>query len=86
VVGSYDYLKEMTVEVKIGFVDSSRELAINSDQTPAQVEKLVGEALKTGVGVLEIGDEKGRKYLVRASSISYIEIGVPDVRRVGFSV
>ena len=74
------------MEVKIGVTDSPRELIINSAQTPAEVEKLVTDALEAGSGVLALTDEKGRRYLVQAARIAYVEIGAADARRVGFGV
>ncbi|MBX7434360.1 DUF3107 domain-containing protein [Mycobacterium sp. Y57] len=74
------------MEVKIGVTDSPRELMLNSAQTPAEVEKLVADVLSTGTGVLALTDEKGRRYLVQAGKIAYVEIGAADARRVGFGV
>ncbi|MEH3140427.1 MAG: DUF3107 domain-containing protein [Mycobacterium kyogaense] len=74
------------MEVKIGVTDSPRELVINSAQTPAEVEKLVTDALEAGAGVLALTDEKGRRYLVQGARIAYVEIGAADARRVGFGV
>jgi hypothetical protein len=71
------------VEVKIGISESPRELVLNSSQTPEEVEALVRAALE-GSPVLELTDERGRKVLVQTSKIAYVEIGVADVRRVGF--
>jgi hypothetical protein len=34
--------------------------------------------------VLELTDERGRRMLVQTAKIAYVEIGVADVRRVGF--
>jgi hypothetical protein len=73
------------VEVKIGIADSPRELVFSSSQTPSEVEKLVSDALEKGSELLSLSDERGRKYLVQTSKIAYVEIGVADVRRVGFA-
>jgi len=74
------------VEVKIGVADSPRELTVVSDQTPDEVEALVTTALAGGKdGVLALIDEKGRKLLVQASRITYVEIGPADIRKVGFA-
>jgi hypothetical protein len=35
--------------------------------------------------VLELIDERGRKVLVQTAKVAYVEIGVADVRRVGFA-
>ena len=75
------------MEVKIGVSDSPRELVFNSTQTPDEVEGLVTAALSgDGATVLSLTDDKGRRILVQAARIAYIEIGAADVRRVGFGV
>ena len=81
-------MKGVGVEVKIGVTDSARELVISSAQTPDEVEKLITTALgkSDNGGLLALTDEKGRRYLVQAAKIAYVEIGVADSRRVGFGV
>ena len=74
------------VEVKIGITDSPRELAFSSAQTPGEVEELVNAALGAGSNVLSLTDEKGRRFVVNAAKIAYVEIGVADSRRVGFGI
>ncbi|MBB2991374.1 hypothetical protein FHR72_002858 [Mycolicibacterium iranicum] len=74
------------MEVKIGVTDSPRELIFASAQTPAEVEKLVTDALSGDPAVLGLTDEKGRRFLVQSSRIAYVEIGAADSRRVGFGV
>ncbi len=75
------------MEVKIGISDSPRELIVSSDQTPAEVETIVTGALggENG-GVIALTDEKGRKYLIQAAKVSYIEIGPTTGGKVGFAV
>lgn len=74
------------MEVKIGITHSPRELVISSAQTPGEVEELVGAALRDDAGLLSLSDERGRRYLVNADKIAYVEIGVADARRVGFGI
>ena len=74
------------MEVKIGVTDSPRELVFTSAQTPTEVEKLVTDALGKDSDVLSLTDDKGRRFLVQTSKITYVEIGVADMRRVGFGV
>jgi hypothetical protein len=74
------------VEVKIGITDSPRELVFSSAQTPAEVEELVNAALGASSNVLSLTDEKGRRFVVNAAKIAYVEIGVADARRVGFGL
>ncbi|WP_067534945.1 DUF3107 domain-containing protein [Nocardia crassostreae] len=73
------------MEVKIGISDSPRELIINSSQTPEEVEAAVTGALTGETGVVALTDEKGRKYLIQASKVAYVEIGTPSSGRVGFA-
>ena len=75
------------MEVKIGVTDSPRELVFSSSQTPAEVEELVTSAFSgNGPDVLSLTDDKGRRFLVQTSKITNVEIGVADVRRVGFGI
>ena len=74
------------MEVKIGITDSPRELVISSTQTPGEVEELVAAALREGSGHLGLSDERGRRFLIQATKIAYVEIGVADARRVGFGI
>ncbi|MEU6643684.1 DUF3107 domain-containing protein [Saccharomonospora sp. NPDC046836] len=74
------------MEVKIGIKDTPRELVVSSGQSAEEVEKLVAEALATADGLFRLTDEKGRKYLVPADRIAYVEIAPSDVRKVGFAV
>jgi hypothetical protein len=72
------------VEVKIGVQDVARELVLESAQSPAEVEKAVAEALKADLGVLALTDDKGRRVLVPADKLAYVEIAETEQRRVGF--
>ena len=73
------------MEVKIGIVESPRELVVSSDQTPDEVQKLVDASLNGGDPLLKLTDEKGRRFLVRADQIAYVEIA-PAERKVGFGL
>lgn len=72
------------MEVKIGIEDTPRELVVSSDQAAEEVEKLVAEALDSDDGLLRLTDDKGRKFLVPADRIAYVEIAPVEVRKVGF--
>lgn len=71
------------MEVKIGVQYAPRELLLESAQTPDEVTKLVADAIKSE-GVLQLQDEKGRRVLVPASKLAYVEIAENEQRRVGF--
>ena len=71
------------MEVKIGVQYAARELVLDSTQTPDEVAKAVSEAIN-GDGLLSLVDEKGRRVLVPASKLAYVEIAESESRRVGF--
>jgi hypothetical protein len=72
------------VEVKIGVQFATRELVLESNQSPDDVAKAVADALKADLGVLTLVDEKGRRVLVPADKLAYVEIADSEQRRVGF--
>ena len=74
------------MEVKIGIAESARELVVSSGQSADEVSELVDSALADGDGLLRLVDDKGRRYLVRAKQIAYVEIAPEDVRKVGFAI
>jgi hypothetical protein len=72
------------VEVKIGVQHAPREINIESAQSAAEVEAAVSDALSGTSKLLSLTDEHGRKVLVPAERLAYVEIGEPAARRVGF--
>ena len=72
------------MEVKIGVQYAPRELVIESGQSPEEIEKAVGVALRADLGVLSLVDDKGRRVLVPADKLAYVEIAEAESRRVGF--
>ncbi len=72
------------MEVKIGVQYAPRELVIESAQSADDVAKAVAEALKADLGVLTLVDEKGKRVLVPADKLAYVEIAESEQRRVGF--
>jgi len=72
------------VEVKIGVQFAPRELVLESTQSQDEVEQAVAEALGGRSGLLSLLDEKGRRVVVPADKIAYVEIAESELRRVGF--
>jgi hypothetical protein len=72
------------VEVKIGVQFAPRELVLESTQSQDEVEQAVADALAGRTGLLSLLDEKGRRVVVPADKIAYIEIAESELRRVGF--
>ena len=70
------------MEVKIGVQHTARDLVIETDESAESIEKLVGEAIASE-GMLTLTDNRGRKGLVPADRLAYVEIGV-HTGQVGF--
>ncbi|MCL6737830.1 MULTISPECIES: DUF3107 domain-containing protein [Streptomyces] len=73
------------MEVKIGVQHAPREIVLESGQSAEEVERAVSEALAGKSALLSLTDEHGRKVLIPADRLAYIDIGEPTVRKVGFS-
>ena len=74
------------MEVKIGVLHTPREIVVESSQTPAEVQELVAEALKSVDGQLSLTDDRGRLVVIPANLVAYVDIAPADGgRRVGFA-
>lgn len=71
------------MEIKIGVLHAPRELVVETDSSIEEIEKQVSEAI-AGDGVLTITDSKGRRTLVPAAKLTYVEIGGGVSGQVGF--
>lgn len=72
------------MEVRIGVQHATRELVIDSAESPQTVVDAVSAALAGPAGLLTLTDERGRQVVVPADKLAYVEIGEPESRRVGF--
>ena len=61
------------MEVKIGVTHANRELVLESTLEAGAIEDLVTEALSNG-GVLSLTDTKGRRVVVPAEKLAYVEV------------
>ncbi len=71
------------MEVRIGVQQAARELVLESTDSPDSVAKKVSEAMKSE-GVLDLVDDKGRRVVVPAAKLAYVEIAASESRKVGF--
>ena len=71
------------MEIKIGIQHVVRELTVETEETAAIIEASLRKALADD-GLVALTDEKGRKVLVPANKIAYIDLGQDKVRPVGF--
>ena len=72
------------MDIRIGIINSPREINFESSQTAAEVEGIVAAALETGATFVKLVDNKGKLFIVPVATIGYIEIGSESTRRVGF--
>ncbi|MGP4113034.1 DUF3107 domain-containing protein [Streptomyces sp. 4N509B] len=72
------------MEIKIGVQHTPREIVLESGQSAEEVEAEVAKALSGSGKLLTLVDERGRKVIVPADRVAYVEIGVQAHRRVGF--
>lgn len=72
------------VDIRIGILNSPRELAIESGQTAEEVAAAITAAVEKGAPLVTLVDNKGKQFLVPTAAIGYVEIGSDSARRVGF--
>ncbi|WP_416447142.1 DUF3107 domain-containing protein [Leucobacter sp. HNU] len=72
------------MEVRIGIIQSPREISFETDASAADLHAAVEAALEGGKSLVSFTDAKSRQYLVPASAIAYVEIGGDAGRKVGF--
>ena len=72
------------MEVKIGVQNTNRELVVDSSETADEVEKAVSASLSGDGKVLVLSDSKGRKVIVPADKLAYVEIGTSHLGQVGY--
>lgn len=70
------------MEIRIGVQNVAREIVIETDMSGDDVAKAVADAV--GGATLDLADTKGRRVVVPAGALGYVEIGEETKRRVGF--
>lgn len=72
------------MDIRIGILNSGRELAFETSESAADVEKVVAAALAAEAKYFSLTDAKGNLYMVPTAAFGYLEIGSDQARRVGF--
>jgi len=72
------------MEIRIGIINSPRELNFESSQPASEVQKAITTALDSAAPLLVLNDDKDKTYLVPTATIAFVEIGGDESRRVGF--
>jgi len=71
------------MEVKIGVMNVTRELVVDTELDAAGVEEQVRAALADG-GVLSLSDARGRRVVVPVEKLAYVEVATGTAGQVGF--
>ncbi|MFB9777222.1 DUF3107 domain-containing protein [Brevibacterium otitidis] len=73
------------MEVKIGVRQAPRELVIETDATAEEITEQVNAALSSNE-TLVLTDDRGRKVIVPADALAYVETGSAQQHPVGFGL
>lgn len=72
------------MEIRIGIQHSPREVVLESNESPSDVNSKVAGSIKSGE-LLVLTDDKGRTITVPGDRIAFVEVGVATIGKVGFA-
>jgi hypothetical protein len=73
------------VEIKVGIQHVNREIVVETNTSASDIERAFENAIDgNGSSVFTLTDERGRKVLIPADRIGYLDIGEENARHVGF--
>jgi hypothetical protein len=73
------------MEIRIGIINSSRELTLDSEDSTEAIQETVRKALADELPLV-LKDRRERQVLIPADKLAYIEFGDPVDRKVGFGI
>ena len=73
------------VDIRIGIVNTGRELTFETSDSAESVRTAVTSALESGATSVTFADAKGATYIVPTAGIAYVEVGSEESRRIGFA-
>lgn len=71
------------MEVKFGITDIPREVAIETTASAEEITEQIRQAVIDS-SMVDLTDDKGRRVLIPAARIGYVDLGAPSARAVGF--
>jgi hypothetical protein len=77
--------QEELVEIKVGIQHVNREVVMETTSPAADIEKAFADAVESD-GVFTVQDEHGRRVMIPATKIAYLDLGEENARRVGFGL
>ncbi|MGW8484303.1 DUF3107 domain-containing protein [Microbacterium sp. NPDC055903] len=72
------------MEIRIGIVNTGRELNFETAANAEQVRADVTAALEQSTAHVSFTDVKGNAFIVPTANLAYVELGTEESRRVGF--
>lgn len=72
------------IEVRIGVIDSPKELTLELEQDPKDLVEKINTASGDTTSLLWLTDSKGKRIAVQVGKIAYLEIEPERSRTVGF--
>lgn len=73
------------MDIRIGIVNTGRELSFETSDTADSVRAAVTKALESGTAHVTFSDTKGASFIVPTAGIAYVEVGSEESRRIGFA-
>jgi hypothetical protein len=77
-------VERLVMDIKIGIKNSSRELSFDTSASAKELEATVTTAMDSEAKLISLTDSKGNVFLIPTKSITYLELGAEESRRVGF--
>ena len=71
------------MEIKVGIQHVNREIVVETTDSAADIEESLANAMSQET-FFTVTDERGRKVLIPAAKIAYVDLGEENARHVGF--
>ena len=71
------------MEIKVGIQHVNREIVVETTESAADIEASLANAMSDET-FFTVTDERGRKVLIPAAKIAYVDLGEENARHVGF--
>ena len=71
------------MEIKVGIQHVNREIVVETSDSAADIEASLANAMSQET-FFTVTDERGRKVLIPAAKIAYVDLGEENARHVGF--
>ena len=77
-------VERLVMDIKIGIENSARELSFETSASAKELEATVRSSMDSDAKLISLTDSKGNVFLIPTKSITYLELGAEEARRVGF--